>query len=79
MMVEKLNLTKLSIIAKDIVDLSSKDLELTDEQIQEANIYLRSEFVKAHMKEILGKDFEYQVRDKTILKSIGKKIENLLP
>lgn len=71
---EKLALLKISIIAQDVVNLSNDGLDLTPEQIQDANIYLRMELIKAYMKNTIGKDFEYRVRDGAILDSIKEHI-----
>lgn len=71
---EKLALSKIAIIAQDVVNLSSEALNLSDEQIQDTNIYLRMELVKAHLKETIGKDYEYKIRDNSILDSIRETI-----
>lgn len=77
---EKLSLAKLSIIAQDNVNLSSEGLKLTDDQIHDANIYLRMELVKAYMKNEIGSDFEYKARDSAIFDSIkGQIISRLIP
>lgn len=71
---EKLSFSKISIVAQDIVNLSTEGLTLTDEQIQDTNIYLRIEMLKAYMKETIGKDFEYKVRDQAIFDSVKDQI-----
>ncbi|MGE8722239.1 hypothetical protein ACO2KH_12965 [Leptospira terpstrae] len=77
---EKLALSKISIIAQEASNLSSVGLSLSDEQIQDANIYLRMEMIKAYMKETIGKDFEYKVRDFAILDSVKDQIiSRLMP
>jgi hypothetical protein len=75
---EKLALTKISILAQDIVNLSSEDLKLTDEQISDTNIYLRMEMIKAHLKDTIGKDFEYKVRDSSMFDKLKTNIDSIL-
>lgn len=70
---EKMALSRISIVAQDVVQLSAQDLKLTDEQIHDANIYLRMDMIKAHMKEQLGKEYQYRTRDISILNKIFKK------
>jgi uncharacterized coiled-coil protein SlyX len=69
---DKMALTKLSILAQDVVNVSAEDLELTDFQVHEANIYLRMELLKSYMKGDISRDFQYKIRDKELLDKAAK-------
>jgi hypothetical protein len=75
---EKLALSKIAILAQDIVNLSSEGLNLNDEQIFDTNIYLRMEMIKAHLKDSIGKEYEYKIRDISILDSLKERLSLFL-
>lgn len=71
---QKLALSKLAILAKDVVDLSVTP-KITEEQMVEANLYLRMSLLKAYLSNEIGKDYEYPLKDRSII----DKIKSLLP
>ncbi|MBM9590652.1 hypothetical protein JWG41_09375 [Leptospira sp. 201903075] len=78
---EKLTFSKLSIIAHNNVNLSASELNLTPEQLLEANIYLRMDLLKNYMTKEIDRDYKYAMRDQELLDnvindSIGKKVFN---
>ncbi len=70
---EKMALSRLAIVAQDVVEISGAQLELSDEQIHDATIYLRMELLKAYMQQHIGKDYEYRVRDRSLLDRVLKR------
>lgn len=72
---QKMVLSKLSILAHDMVDISSVGTKLTDEQIIETNLYLRMSLLRSYLENEVGKSYEYPVKDKTLF----EKIKAILP
>jgi hypothetical protein len=68
---DKMILTKLSILAQDIVKASAEGLTLSDSQLHEANIYLRMELLKSYMQGDIDRNFQYKARNKKIMELIG--------
>lgn len=54
---QKLNLTKISIIAKDVSISSEKGLSIQDNEIYELRTRLKMELLREHLKDYLSKDF----------------------
>ncbi|WAC23528.1 hypothetical protein [Blastomonas sp. SL216] len=54
---QKLNLTKISIIAKDVSFSAEHDLDIEDEEIYQLRTKLKMELLREHLKEYLSKDF----------------------
>ncbi len=58
---QRLNLSKISIIAKDVVDAASQSAPgLTDSQIVETEMRLKMEMLREHIKDYVGPEFEYK-------------------
>ena len=54
---QKLNLTKISIIAKDVSFASESEIDLNDEQKYHLRTKLKMELLRDHLKDYLSKDF----------------------
>jgi hypothetical protein len=54
---QKLNLTKISIIAKDVSFASENELELDDEQRYQLRTKIKMDLLRDHLKDYLSKDF----------------------
>lgn len=57
---QRLSLSKLSIIAKDISTAASHTLELSEDERFEKEVQLKMELLREHMKEYIGQEFQYQ-------------------
>ncbi|WP_168621832.1 hypothetical protein [Roseicyclus persicicus] len=57
---QRLNLSKISIIAKDVSTAASHELELTEDERYEKEVQLKMELLREHMKEYVGQEFHYQ-------------------
>ncbi|WP_226661695.1 hypothetical protein [Microbulbifer aggregans] len=57
---QRLNLSKVSIIAKDVSDSSSHDLEMDGDEIYEARTKLKMDLLKSHLKGYIDQGYEYQ-------------------
>lgn len=57
---QRLNLSKLSIIAKDVTVAASHGTDATDEEIFERETKLKMELLREHMKEYVNDDFTYK-------------------
>lgn len=66
---QRLNLSKMSIIAKDVSTASSAGLNLTQDQKFERETHLKMELLREHMKQYVGEAYSYQ----------GGRITRLLP
>ncbi len=55
---QKLSLTKISIIAKDVSIASEQNLNLSDDEIYELRTKLKMELLREHLKDYLSKDFQ---------------------
>jgi len=62
---QRLNLSKIAIIAKDVSDASLNDLDLSDEESYERRTYLKMELLKEHLKNYISDDFEYKKVDQS--------------
>jgi hypothetical protein len=60
---QRLNLTKLSILAKDVSDAGGNGLDLDDEQAYENRTYLKMLILREHLKTYLPETFEYKKRE----------------
>jgi len=76
---DRLNLSRVTIIAKDISEASSHDLEgLSDEQKYEIRNLLKMEMLKAHLSKDVGEDYKYKSEanfDKAISNPLQRAIE----
>jgi hypothetical protein len=55
---QKLSLSKIGIIAKDISHSTEHDLNLSDEEKQERRLRFKMDMLRDHLKDYLSKDFE---------------------
>ena len=55
---QKLSLSKIGIIAKDISYATDHELELSEEEKQERRLRLKMDMLRDHLKDYLSKDFE---------------------
>lgn len=55
---QKLNLTKISIIAKDVSFSSEVGLDMSDEEIYQFRTKLKMELLRDHLKDYISKDFK---------------------
>jgi hypothetical protein len=62
---QRLNLTKLSILAKDVSDSSAAGLELDDDSIYEKRVYLKMLILREHLKPYLPDTFSYVEKTRT--------------
>ena len=72
---QKLSLTKVSIIAKDIASASENGLNLNDHELFQLRSHLKMNMLRDHMKEYLSKDFEIPLPENIVsaLKTSGLK------
>jgi len=61
---QRLNLTKLSILAKDVSDSSAASLGLSDDALYEKRVYLKMLILREHLKSYLPTSFSYRERAK---------------
>lgn len=59
---QRLNLSKISIIAKDVQHASTEGLGLTDEQKANLNTQLKMQMLQDHLKSYLTEDFEFSCK-----------------
>lgn len=71
---EKMNFSKISIVAQDVVEQSSEDLEISHEEKFRENIKLRMELLREYLKESLDYEKEIRRRNNSILENIGHAI-----
>ncbi|KPD10250.1 hypothetical protein, partial [Phaeobacter sp. 11ANDIMAR09] len=57
---QRLDIAKLSIIAKDVSDASGYNTDLNDEDLWERNTSLKMELLREHLKEEVGETFSYK-------------------
>ncbi|NIY78000.1 hypothetical protein HCZ23_00750 [Celeribacter sp. HF31] len=57
---QRLSLSKLSIIAKDVSTATAQNTELSDDERYEREVQLKMELLREHMKEYVGEDFSYK-------------------
>lgn len=60
---QRLNLTKISIIAKDVSDASEDGLSLDDAARYEHRAHLKMNLLREHLKGYLAKDYQYSKKD----------------
>ncbi|RDE18968.1 hypothetical protein DV711_15275 [Motiliproteus coralliicola] len=70
---QKLNLSKVSIIAKDVSDASCSSLDFSDDEIYEKRVSLKMELLKEHLKTYIREDYHYKEKSK------NKPIESVEP
>lgn len=58
---QRLNLSKISIIAKDVADTAMSDLELSDDEIYELRTKLKMDLIKSHLKGYIDDSYEYDL------------------
>ncbi|MFL0811615.1 MAG: hypothetical protein K6L76_14440 [Agarilytica sp.] len=58
---QRLNLSKISIVAKDIADTAMSDLDLTDDEIYELRTKLKMDLIKSHLKGYIDDSYEYDL------------------
>lgn len=56
---QRLNLTKISIVAKDVSDASEDGLSLDDAALYEHRTHLKMDLLRAHLKGYLSDDYKY--------------------
>lgn len=56
---QRLNLTKVSIVAKDVSDASEDGLELDDAALYEHRAHLKMDLLRSHLKDYLAEDYKY--------------------
>ena len=54
---QRLNLSKLSIIVRDVTTASSNELDISDEEKFELETYLKMELLREHIKDYVGEDY----------------------
>ena len=59
-----LDFAKIGIIAKDVSETSSINLDLTDEEKFELRTKLKMDMLKSHLSKDLGKKFEINIKPK---------------
>ena len=71
---QRLNLTKISIIATDTSNAAQKDLnDLSDAELYELRTDLKMQLLRDHLKEYLSSSFHYQVKSSKLLpQRLGK-------
>lgn len=57
---QRLDFSKISIIAKDVTKTSSGETSLSDDEIFEREVALRMDLLREHMKSYTGTEFEYR-------------------
>lgn len=70
---QKLDFQKLGIIAKDVSEASSMDLELSDEEKFELRTKLKMDMLKSHLSKDLGKNFEINIKPHIWQRFLNKK------
>jgi len=63
---QRLSLTKISIIAKDVAHASEAGLDLSDEDLFKLRSDLKMQLLRDHMKEYISKDFKIQLPNQII-------------
>jgi hypothetical protein len=70
---QRLNLTKISIIAKDVSMASEHDLNLSDEDIYRLRSELKMQLLKDHLKEYLSKGFTVPMPQSLLLNRLRRR------
>ena len=58
---QRLNLTRVGIIANDITDTSIVGLDLNDNEIFELRTKLKMDMIRSHLKTLISDDYEYNI------------------
>jgi len=58
---QRLNLSKISIVAKDIADTAMSDLDLSEDEIYELRTRLKMDLIKSHLKGYIDDSYEYDL------------------
>ena len=72
---QRLALSKLSIIARDVSVAAAQNLEFDNDQLYEKEVKLKMEMLRAYMTEDLGLDFEYKG---TFIQQFAKSVVDLV-
>lgn len=70
---QRLNLSKISIVAKDIADTAMSGLDLSDDEIYELRTKLKMDLIKSHLKGYIDDSYEYDLEIGLWQKYINKK------
>jgi|GEM_PF-2243700 len=65
---QKMNLSKIGIISKDVSDTSADNLEITDEELYEYRTKLKMDILKEYLKKDIDMDFDYKINQGLISK-----------
>lgn len=57
---QRLNLSKLSIVARDVSSAASHGLDFSKDELYEREVKLKMELLREHIKEYIGQEFEYK-------------------
>ena len=68
---QRLNLSKVSIVAKDVSDSSTTGLEFEDDEIYELRTKLKMDMLASHLKGYVGDDYKYDL-DVTLVQKFEK-------
>ena len=58
---QRLNLSMVSIVAKDVTDTSARGLDFTDQEIYELETKLKMGLLKSHLKGYVHDDYQYDI------------------
>jgi len=58
---QRLNLSKISIVAKDVADTAMSNLDLSDNEIYEIRTKLKMDLIKSHLKGYVDDSYEYDL------------------
>ncbi len=61
---QRLNLTKIAIIAKDVSEASSEDLDLSEDELYERRTKLKMDLLKSHLKGYIEDGYSYKIDPK---------------
>lgn len=70
---QRLDLSKISIVAKDVTDTAISDLDLTDDEIYELRTKLKMDLIKSHLKGYVDDSYEYDLEVGLWQKFINRK------
>lgn len=73
---QRLSLSKISIIARDVTKAAAFDAELTDKETFDAEVALKMAMMREHMKEDLGEEFEFKP---TLIQDLVRGATKVLP
>jgi hypothetical protein len=70
---QRLNLSKLSIVAKDVASASANGLDFDKNEVYEKEVRLKMDLLREHMKEYIGQEFQYKG---TFISSVATAVVN---